>query len=157
MFQLAKADTNVGLSRKHSCIKQFFKKRGRIVLKYAAGTLWQLRLMLNGVLGLLQSIKIFKKILFLVAQDVHVCPWAFPGFGERGLLSSCCAQPLISELLLLQSSGPRHTGFSSRGAWAQLLQDMWDLPGSGMEPVSLALAGRFLSTATREVQSIETD
>ena len=23
---------------------------------------------------------------------------------------------------------------------------MWDLPGSGIEPMSLALAGRFLST-----------
>ena len=98
-----------------------------------------------------------KQTLFLVAQDVHVCPWAFPGFGVRRLLSSCCAQPLISELLLLQSSGSRHTGFSSHGAWAQLLQAMWDLPGPGMEPVCLALAGRFLPTATSEVQSIETD
>ena len=31
-------------------------------------------------------------------------------------------------------------------AQAQLLYDMWDLPGSGMEPVSPALAGRFFTT-----------
>ena len=34
----------------------------------------------------------------------------------------------------------------SCGAWALLLQSMWDLPGPGMEPVSSALAGRFLTT-----------
>ena len=36
---------------------------------------------------------------------------------------------------------------SSCGAWAQLLRGMWDLPRPGLEPVSLALAGRFLTTA----------
>ena len=32
-------------------------------------------------------------------------------------------------------------------AWAQLLLSMWNLPRPGVEPVSLALAGTFLSTA----------
>ena len=36
---------------------------------------------------------------------------------------------------------------SSCGAWAQLLRGMWDLPGPGLEPVSLALADEFLTTA----------
>ena len=36
---------------------------------------------------------------------------------------------------------------SSCGARAQLLRGMWDLPGPGLEPVSPALAGRFLTTA----------
>ena len=35
-------------------------------------------------------------------------------------------------------------GLSSCGAWAQLLRSMWDLPRSGIEPVSPALAGGFL-------------
>ena len=35
---------------------------------------------------------------------------------------------------------------SSCGAWAQLLHGMWDLPGPGLEPVSPALAGGFLTT-----------
>ena len=36
---------------------------------------------------------------------------------------------------------------SSCGARAQLLRDMWDLPGPGLEPVFPALAGGFLTTA----------
>ena len=62
-------------------------------------------------------------------------------------------------LLLLQSTGSRSVGFrscgsralerrlSSCGAWAQLLHSMWDLPGPGIEPMSPALASRFLTTA----------
>ena len=59
---------------------------------------------------------------------------------------------------LLRSTGSRCAGFSSCGpqalerklsscgAQAQLLHGMWDLPGPGPEPVSPALAGRFLTT-----------
>ena len=36
---------------------------------------------------------------------------------------------------------------SSCGTQAQLLCGMWDLPGPGFEPMSPALAGRFLTTA----------
>ena len=36
---------------------------------------------------------------------------------------------------------------SSCGARASLLCGMWDLPGPGLEPVSPALVGRFLTTA----------
>ena len=54
--------------------------------------------------------------------------------------------------LLLQSMGSECTGFSSCGAWTQLLHSTWDLPGPGIEPVSPALAGGFLNhCATREV------
>ena len=35
---------------------------------------------------------------------------------------------------------------SSCGTRASLLRGMWDLPRPGLEPVSLALAGRFLTT-----------
>ena len=35
---------------------------------------------------------------------------------------------------------------SSCGAWAQLLAGMWHLPGPGLEPMSPALAGGFLTT-----------
>ena len=37
-------------------------------------------------------------------------------------------------------------GFSSCGAWASLLQGMWDLPRPGIKPMSPALQGRFLTT-----------
>ena len=38
-------------------------------------------------------------------------------------------------------------GLSSCGARASLLHGMWDLHGPGLEPVSPALAGGFLTTA----------
>ena len=68
-------------------------------------------------------------------------------------------------LLLFQSTGSRRTGFSSCGlralerrlsscdAWDQLLRSMWDLPGPGLEPVSPALAGGFLTTVPTEKPS----
>ena len=37
-------------------------------------------------------------------------------------------------------------GLSSCGTRAQLLRDMWNLPGPGLEPMSPALAGGFLTT-----------
>ena len=53
---------------------------------------------------------------------------------------------LIVVASLLQSMGSRRMGFSTCGARAWLLRGMWNLPGSGIEPVSPALAGGFLST-----------
>uniref|UniRef100_A0A8C0CFC7 Sushi domain-containing protein n=1 Tax=Balaenoptera musculus TaxID=9771 RepID=A0A8C0CFC7_BALMU len=46
------------------------------------------------------------------------------------------------------SSGSRAVDCRLRscGAWAYLLRGMWDLSGPGLEPVSPALAGRFLTT-----------
>ena len=51
-------------------------------------------------------------------------------------LSSCGARALQRRL-------------SSCGARASLLRGMWDLPGPGLEPVSPALAGGFLTTTPR--------
>ena len=50
-------------------------------------------------------------------------------------LSSCGAQALEPRL-------------DSCGSWAYLLQGMWDLPRSGIEPVSPALTGGFFTTET---------
>ena len=49
----------------------------------------------------------------------------------------------------LSSCGSRalERRLSSCGSWAYLLHGMWDLPGPGIEPVSPALAGGFLTTA----------
>ena len=50
-------------------------------------------------------------------------------------LGSCCSRTL-------------EFGLSSRGTWASLLHGMWNLPGPGIEPVSTALAGGYLSTGS---------
>ena len=39
---------------------------------------------------------------------------------------------------------------NSSGAQAKLLLSMWDFLGSGIKPVSLALAGRFFTTEPPE-------
>ena len=36
-------------------------------------------------------------------------------------------------------------GFSSCGSWAEFFRGMWNLPGPGVESVSPALEGGFLS------------
>ena len=68
---------------------------------------------------------------------------------------SCCAAPSMGAQASvvvargLSSCGSRalECRLSSYGAGAQLLRSMWDHPGPGLEPVSPALAGRFLTTA----------
>ena len=66
--------------------------------------------------------------------------------ASGGYSSLQCTGFSLWWLLLLRSTGSRHAGFSSCGAWAQLLRGMCDLPGPGLEPVSPALAGRFSTT-----------
>ena len=68
--------------------------------------------------------------------------------------SFCRAQALSTRASVVVAHGLISCGFqalehrlSSCGARAQLLCGMWDLPGPGIEPVSPALAGGFLSTA----------
>ena len=56
---------------------------------------------------------------------------------------SCCG----ARALGVWASVVAAHGLSSCGSWAQLLLSMWDLPGSGLESVSPALAGGFLTTA----------
>ena len=82
-----------------------------------------------------------------------------------GYSSLRCASFSLRWLLLLRSTGSRCVDFSSCGTWtrncglralerrfsscgaqAWLLHGMWDLPGPGLEPVSPALAGGFLTT-----------
>ena len=73
--------------------------------------------------------------------------------GEWGPLSSCGAGASPAEASLIGG-----VGFSSCGSWAlehrlsscgtqaELLCGRWHLPGSGIEPVSLALASEFFAT-----------
>ena len=79
----------------------------------------------------------------------------FSSFSEWGLLCSCGATSLWCFSCGTQARG--HVGVSSCGpwalerrfcscAWAYLPHDTWNLPRSGIEPVSPALVGEFFTT-----------
>ena len=96
---------------------------------------------------------------FLAALGLRCCVRASLVAARGGYSSLQCAGFSLQWLLLLWSTCSRRTGFSSCdsqaleyrlsscGARAQLLRGMWDPPGPGLEPVSPALAGGFLTTA----------
>ena len=95
------------------------------------------------------------------------CAWAFSSCSERGLLfvavcrlliavvSLCCgARALGTRAAVVMARGLSSCGsralehrLSSCGARAYLLRGTWDLPRPGLEPMSPALAGGFLTTA----------
>ena len=52
----------------------------------------------------------------------------------------------LRRLLLLWSIGSRVCRLSSCGVWTSCPGGMWNLPRAGIEPMSPALAGRFLTT-----------
>ena len=88
---------------------------------------------------------------FLINLFIFGCVWVFVAVCGLSLVAVSggysllqCAGFSLRWLLLLWSTGSRCAGFSSCGA--QLLCGMWDLPGPGIEPVSPALAGGFLTT-----------
>ena len=76
----------------------------------------------------------------------------FSGCGERRLLSSCGLLIAVASLAeygcqgmwFSVVTGPGLQSTGSRFA-DQVLSGMWDLPGSGIESVSPALAGRFFT------------
>ena len=97
--------------------------------------------------------------LFLAVLGLRCCVQAFSGYGERGLLFVAVSGLLIAVASLIAGTGSKRAGFSSCGsralerrlsscgAGAWLLRGVWNLLGLGLEPVSPALAGRFLITA----------
>ena len=103
--------------------------------------------------------------LSLAASGLCCCAWAFSSCGECGLLfivvrgllivvaSHCRAGGLGTRTSVVGACRLSSCGLqalehrlSSCGARASLLCGMWDLPGPGLEPVSPALAGGFLTT-----------
>ena len=76
----------------------------------------------------------------MAALGLCCCVCAFSSCGEWGLLFAVVGG--------LRSCGSRALELRiSCGAQALLFHGMWDLPRPGLERVSPALAGRFLSTA----------
>ena len=81
--------------------------------------------------------------LFLTVLSLCCCLWAFSSCGERGLFCSCGA------FSCCRAQALGHSGFSCCSTWAQQLQlpsCRDNLPRSGIEPESPALAGRFCTT-----------
>ena len=79
--------------------------------------------------------------LSLVAESGGYSSLRCAGFSLGGF--SCCGAPAPGG----QASVVLACWLSSCGTRAYLLHGIWDLPGPGPEPVSPALAGRFLTTA----------
>ena len=75
------------------------------------------------------------------------CARAFSSCGKRGPLFIAVRGPLTITASLVAEHRLQTRRLSSCGLRAQLLCSMWDLPRPGLEPVSPALAGRFLTTA----------
>ena len=70
------------------------------------------------------------------------------GFSSRSMSLSSCGLQALEHGLKNCGTSAWVALCSEHWAWvAQLLWDMWNLPGPGIEPLSLALAGKFLSTA----------
>ena len=92
--------------------------------------------------------------LFLAALGLRCCARTFSSGSKQWLLFVAVRGLLIAVASLVAEHGLSSCGswalecrLSSCGARAYLLRGMWDLPRPGLEPVSPALAGRFLTTA----------
>ena len=97
--------------------------------------------------------KLFFFHLFILFIYFWLC-WVFVaayGFSlvaaSMGYSLLWCVGFSLQWLLLLQSTGSRLAGSVVTVHGLSLLRGMWDIPGPGLEPVSPALAGRFLTTA----------
>ena len=83
----------------------------------------------------------------MAVLGLRFCTRAFSSCGERGPLFITARGPLTIAASLVAEHRLQTRRLSNCGSQAQLLCGMWDLPRPGLEPVSPALAGRFLTTA----------
>ena len=80
-------------------------------------------------------------------MDLRFCARAFSSCGEWGPLFIAVRGPLTVVASLVAEHRLQTRRLSSCGSRVQSLRGMWDLPRSGLEPVSPALAGRLSTTA----------
>ena len=83
----------------------------------------------------------------MAVLGLRFCARAFSSCGKRGPLFIVVRGPLTIAASLVAEHRLQMRRLSSCGARAQLLRGMWDPPGSGLELVSPASAGRFSTTA----------
>ena len=82
----------------------------------------------------------------MAVSGLRFCARAFSSCGKRGPLFIAVRGPLTIAASLVAEHRLQTRRLSSCGSWAQSLRGMWDLPRPGLEPVSPALAGGFLTT-----------
>ena len=85
--------------------------------------------------------------LFLAVLGLRFCARAFSSCGKRGPLFIAVCGPLTVVASPVAEHRLQTRRLSSCGSGAQPLRGTWDPPGPGHEPVSPALADRFLTTA----------
>ena len=85
--------------------------------------------------------------LFLAVLGPRFCARTFSSCGKRGPLFIAVRGPITVAASPVAEDRLQTHRLSSCGSQAQLLRGMWDLPRPGLEPMSPALAGRFLTTA----------
>ena len=89
----------------------------------------------------------FKLInLFMAVLGLRFCARAFSSCGKWGPLLITVRGPLTVAASLVAEHRLQTRRLSNCGSRAQLLRGIWDLPRPGLEPVSPALAGGFLTT-----------
>ena len=92
------------------------------------------------IFGCVGSSLLHAGFLQLLRAGATLCCGAWA--SHCGGFSCCRAQALGARASVVVARR-----LSSCGSRAQLLRGMWGLPGPGLEPLSPALAGRFLTTA----------
>ena len=92
-------------------------------------------------------IYLFIYIYFWLCWVFVSVPGLSPFCGEQGPLFIAARRPLTVAASPAAEHRLQTRRLSSCGSRAQSLRGMWDLPRPGLEPVSPALAGRFLTTA----------
>ena len=83
----------------------------------------------------------------MAVLGLRFCARAFSSYGKRGPLFIAMRGPLTITASLVAEHRLQTHRLSNCGSRAQLLRGMWDLPRPGLEPVSLASAGGFSTTA----------
>ena len=118
-----------------------------IILFYFFINLFILFILVLAVLGLHCCMGFLQ--LQRVGATLHCSAWA----SHCGGFSYCRAQTLGMRASVAVAHGLSSCGMralerrlSSCGSWTQLFCGMWDLPGPGLESMSSALAGGFLTT-----------
>ena len=83
-------------------------------------------------IGIIFLLSIDEQKYFRQGESKNPVPFSYFFFLIKNIFFSSCGSWALERRL------------RSHGSQAQFLRDTWDLPGSGIEPMSSASAGRFL-------------